>query len=387
MRHAILESAEAELKCGPLMTSGNLSLLDRPRRMLLISRGERHPQPQTPWLRHTVSAVRACAANGEVLVAGLSRVAYETALWVTRKENGAAIVVLDREPESDLLATLPRSHLLIWPAKECPAREVQSRRDALIAQFSDRAWAIHVRSGGNMAKLAARLTARDVPVETWPDSERRDAKAVRKIRKATPVSESAPSISEQWNYLTHFTREPDGPWPGEPRTDYLNWLCSGAAGERRDGFAALCRILELQRIIGCGRLIPGGAPMVCLTALHPQTAYGSRRWRRGLLRWTFSPYGICIRRHALTDARPVHYVSDEAMKTEHPTAQSFLQRQKSGGFDWTQESEWRSPGDVDLSDFRNEDMIACVSTRAEAEIITARYSLQTLVLTDAQAFA
>ena len=127
--------------------------------------------------------------------------------------------------------------------------------------------------------------------------------------------------------------------------------------------------------------------MVCLTALHPQTAFESRRWRRGLLRWTFSPYGICIRRHALTGARPVNYVSDEAIKTENASALPFLQRQRSGGFDWTQEAEWRARGDVDLREFRNEDMFACVFTQGEADIIAARFSLQTRVLTDTQALA
>jgi hypothetical protein len=189
-------------------------------------------------------------------------------------------------------------------------------------------------------------------------------------------------LPADWDYLTHFTREPDGPFPGESCSDYLSWLCSGPAAERRDAFAALRRILTQRRIDGCGRLIAGGASMVCLTALHPMLAKSLRRWRKGLRRWSFTPYGLAIRCSAAQKlgAKPVRYVSQSVIHAANSDEQAFMQRDRAGEHDWSAEAEWRIAAALDFAAVDASDLLACVATPAEETEITQTFQLRCLVL-------
>ena len=384
MPHPILRAAEAATGI-QLAHSGELGLLDRPRRMLLVSRGERNPQPDTPWLINVIDAARRAAEAGEVLVSALGRIPYEASVWTAARQGGAAVLVLEAslnaaDPRLSILPD-PDRRLLIWPASPLNARDAPQRRDALIAALCDRAYAIRIRNGGNMARIAASLAARGVPVEKYGNEVKEQRPNVRRAQ-ASPETLHDVQIPADWDYLTHFTREPDGPFPGETRSDYLSWLCSGPAAERRDAFAALRRILKQRRVAGCGRLISGGAPMVCLTALHPMLAKSLRCWRKGLLRWSFTPYGLAIRRGAAQKlgAKPVRYVSQSGLRAANPDEQCYMQRDCAGEHDWSAESEWRIAAALDFAAVDANDLLVCVATPTEEAEITRTFQLRGLVL-------
>ena len=178
-------------------------------------------------------------------------------------------------------------------------------------------------------------------------------------------------------YLTHYTREPEGAWPGEARADYLRWLCGGVPFQRRDAFAALCRILSERLIRGNGRLMPGGAAMSCFTALPPANVLGLRRWRRGLLRWSFTPYAIALRKDAAVrfGCRAVVYADVEQIQNAPAAEREYMQRAVSGEYCWKEEAEWRVRGDVDLSRVDGTDLLALVETPGQAAFISERYSV------------
>lgn len=381
MNHAVIDAAASALDA-TLDYHGDLALLDLPRRALLVSRGERHPQPDTAWVAAITAAVRQLVSGGETLVTGVDRVAYDAALWVCAQHGGAAILALASAParSDEWRAFLPARHLLVWPQQRVKRAAVRHARDLLVAWLVDRAYAIHVRKGGHMAELAALLAQRNCPVEAWPLPPAGLKRAVRHARAGT----SAPAIrriapqSGAWDYLTHYTREPDGPWPGETRGEYLRWLCSGPPFTPRDAFAGLCHILQEKRIRACGRLMPGRAPMVCFTACPPEQMAALRRWRSGLHRWSFTPYGLAVRKEKLIQlgARRVTYVSRNVLATAAPGTREFMQRERSGDYDWSQEAEWRVAGDADLSDIEPADMLVLVATPEEAQRVEKSASLR-----------
>lgn len=386
MPHPVLKAAEAELGAR-LDHRGDLALLDGPRRCLLISRAEKTPRPDSPWIRATVEAVRVLLSRGETLVSGAGRTGYDAALWVCAENSGRAIVALAAEPGScdDLPGILPRRHLLVW-LRESPkdTAAAQALRDRLMGELADRAFAIHVRKSGNMAALAARMGERNIPVESFKSagSPAPPVIALAQFETGTLADRRILPDANGWDYLTHFTREPDGAWPGEERGAYLRWLCAGVPFAPRDAFGALRRILSEKRIRACGRLMPGGAPMVCFTALHPTQTIPLRRWRSGLLRWSFTRYGLAIRKGALQRyaAQAVLYQTREAMQSAPLDARRFMQLQKSGKYEWSAEAEWRAASDVDLSNVPAESLLALVATVHEASDITRCFGVRAVAI-------
>src|SRR5437868_320209 len=139
MTHPVLDTAAAALGV-PLDYRGDLALLDGPRRCLLISRAEKSPRPDSPWLQATVDAVRESHARGETLVAGTGRIAYDAALWACAERGGRAIVALASAPDisDESQRIVPPKSLLFWP-RETPkdSAAAQTLRDRLMGELSD----------------------------------------------------------------------------------------------------------------------------------------------------------------------------------------------------------------------------------------------------------
>jgi hypothetical protein len=380
MTHPVLESAARSLGV-PLVTRGDLTLLDRPRRALLISRTPRQPTPTTPWVRSTLAATAASAALGEVLVTGAGRTPFDLALLqAMRLQSGAIVALATAAAASELpCGLLPDAHLLVWPEQPTPKTQAPARRDLLMGALADRAHCIQVRKNGNMAAVRAAMQARGCDISTrfqCADNEAFPAE------KTPPCTEFAPP-EDSWLRLTHFTREPDGAWPGEECCAYLGWLAGGENSPPRDGFGALCRILEQRRIRASGFLMPDSARMVCFTAHPPAQALTLRRWRRGLRRWTFAPYGLAMPKLLLQElgAKPVLYASEAAIKAAPKTARRWMQVDQAGaGLRWSGEAEWRVAEDVDLAAVNAASLLALVTHPAQAAEIKRRFGIAARVL-------
>ena len=142
-------------------------------------------------------------------------------------------------------------------------------------------------------------------------------------------------------------------------------LCLPPVFERRTG-----------RLIATGQAIRAGARVVSFTAIPLAELDRRRVFRPHRGRWDFEPYGIAIRQCWLErrGARPVRY-GDEAMWTRLTASQRpFFQYSKTRGdgdhtTDWSEEREWRYPGDVDLSCLTHDDALLFVPSRGEAEVL------------------
>ena len=192
----------------------------------------------------------------------------------------------------------------------------------------------------------------------------------------TPPSESVSIQSlppaDDWQFLTHWTRQRHGPWPDQAEQDYLDDLI--LARSDHSALAALCRIVHRQRLIASGRSIRGGFRVVSFTAVPLAELCHLRVFRTHRGRWDFERYGICIRRDWLEQrgARPVQYGDDDLWAATAPDDRPFFQlaktRSRSGSapIDWSVEREWRHVGDVDLSDLPPDAALLFVPTEAEA---------------------
>jgi len=330
--------------------AGDTSLLLRRLRVLLVSRDTSAPAPTSPWLRALCSDAERAIDEGETLLTGTGRVAYELPLLLSAKAD-APLVVLQKEDETPVVTLPPDSLRLILKG-----RVSDTARDAFLGELVTTASRIAVRSGGNMAALAEKIAARGGHVRFVCIAENDPTP-----RQRWPKRELSGTFDD-WPYLTHFTREADEAWPGETREDYLKWLSDPKSSQRK-AFATLCRILCEQRVRGAGRFIRGGTPVTCWTELPPDRVAGLRCWRKGLRRWNFTPYGIAIHRDTIEElgARAVRYDATEA--------DPFTQTPRSGTYDWTAEREWRVLGDVDLSRVPKEKMLVLTATELESETI------------------
>jgi hypothetical protein len=352
-------------------------------------------------------------AAGEAIVTGVGRDPYELALREARRQHGAAMVVLGEPPreaaDEAWRELLPERHVLVWSERHVHEQDVGSRgrlpsgrrhdevrlreRDLLIGRLADRAWAIAVRRGGIMAAVAAELRQRGCAVDEGDrcgGASRGEREARNGIDPASSIEHPAsvlqsrihPIAQPLSSYLTHYTREPDGAWPGETRGEYLDWLIDGPLGSRRDAVDALKRILDEGRIHASGRLMPGREPMISFTAAPPEDVAKLRRFRASLHRWDFRPYGIAIRRDVLErlGAHPVRYLSEAELKRLPPDERLFAQKHEPPGTNWSSEEEWRLRGDLRLAELPREAVVVLAPTQRETEMLAARLGCGVCVL-------
>ncbi|MBI3828353.1 MAG: hypothetical protein HY291_02480 [Planctomycetes bacterium] len=223
-----------------------------------------------------------------------------------------------------------------------------------------------------MAAVAAMIRARGGAVDE------RFAVAVSrgKAAKEAPLDQArlkpAPPRGD-WPFLTHYTREPDGAWPGESPAAYANWLAFGPREARRDAVDALRRILAMREIVASGRLMPASTPMVSFTARPPWELGEIIRWRRGLRRWTVRPYGLAIRREALErlGAQAVAYTTKAALAKLPPEERLFAQSDE-----WAREAEWRVRGACLFSGLPHEALRVIAPSAEEARILEREFGVE-----------
>lgn len=205
----------------------------------------------------------------------------------------------------------------------------------------------------------------------WPEGAAADWPAV-----SLPVPGPIISVptSDNWDFLTHWTRRQWGPWPGESEEEYRDQLILGVADADRSAAAALRRIVLQGVIRATARTIRGGVAVVSFTAVPLAEVSRRRVFRPHRGRWDFEPYGICIRRAWLEQrgARAVRYGEDADWAQLPPGERPFFQRRASGPrrgmpIDWAEEREWRHPGDVHLRELPPSEGLLFVPSHEEAQ--------------------
>ena len=305
-------------------------------------------------------------------------------------------------------ALLPVPYSETNDGQECPSSELPLSDRVLIAA-ADRVLALQVRSNGNLHQLLrARLTdpawptasvwlalgeslvSADVATELqslgavgwWLFVA--DASGIRPQKSAEKHPDARRIDHEEFpwpggDYLVHWTRRRDGPWPDQSETDFIDDLLLSRESTSHSAFAALSRIVQQQRLIASTAGIRGETGVVSFSAIALSELAKRRTFRAHRGRWDCDDFGLCIRRDWLQarGAKPVNYGDDPSWLTLSDSERPFFQlrttRARRGAkiIDWSQELEWRVPQDVNLSKASRDDLLLFVPTQAEAQQLAA----------------
>jgi hypothetical protein len=268
--------------------------------------------------------------------------------------------------------------------------------DELAFAVSDLVRVIHIRKTGNIDRLARRYAAEgpgplvmrlvgDVQPSAGPPASHLEGDGMIAWYLYGPGSTGtsdrpsgllpSPLLEPdqlKGEYLSHWTRAERHPWPDQTSLSQFDRLFLDE--DRLSGpLETLCRILVQQRLLASGRLIRGGRPVVCFTAVPLREFRRRRIFRPQLSRWDFEPFGVVVRRRVLQrlGARPVKYVRQPA-----PPAGARAHSQpvvhvgnRSAAMDWSAEREWRLCGDLDLRQLGPDEAAVFVPDQAAARVV------------------
>lgn len=186
-------------------------------------------------------------------------------------------------------------------------------------------------------------------------------RAAEKHRVTKAASISRLPFAPPWPYLSHWTRAPQGAWPGETDDQFLDNLVLGRPGADHSVLATLARIVAQRRIASTSTVSRGNRGVVSFTEVPIEEFSQRRVFRKHLARWDFEPYGISISKEWLRSrgASPVIYGDESAWKSLSHDQSPFFQVSQSRvsrenrectSIDWTAEREWRHVGDLDLDE-------------------------------------
>ena len=206
--------------------------------------------------------------------------------------------------------------------------------------------------------------------------------------KIRPVSETE-LLASPWQYLSHWTRRQDGPWPDQNRRDWLDELILEHPGRNRSALASLRRIVCQQKLLATDAAIRGGHQVVCFSATPLARWSSLRTYRAHRSRWDFEPYGICIKRKWLEQhgARPVIYGDNDDWKQLAEHQRPFFQHRfghkssRTTRWDWSIEQEWRYPANLSLKKLPTWAGFVFVPSREQASSL-ANYSRWPVVYLD-----
>ncbi len=354
---------------------------------LLNSRKPRRFGPDEPWLRSTLRLGYEIARQGHVLCTSVGTIGYECALFGAAMGGGSIEAFVSPDAASSVMDCLPPKtasderlsiRFLSSDSAEQPNAEVA--RDRAVMDAADLVIAVAIRAGGHMESLLRARFDQGKLVQVaapWDDGpltrgNRRLAESgvphidpsllhALQDQESFVEVEHRPwdSFFPEWKTsrlsgptLAHFTRAAEGPWPEQTRGEYLEDLWYGGMRARRDGEAALRRILTMGTLRASSRLIRGGHAVVSLTAAAPERIGELYRYRPHLVRWDFEPWGMVFDRDWLVKqgARPVHYLPGSSFRTLSTDERPWFQKHEPPGCDYSMEEEWRVLGDLNFAD-------------------------------------
>jgi hypothetical protein len=403
-----------------LFAWGNPAAAANPATAILCSRQSLAILPHSSFLETLKSVVFMTTRAGHTIVSSYGTVSYNA---VTTLNRGSLTIVvcpgalpfMDDENRLqqflnthngffDLQNTLFVTSTL--PNTPISASEGMVRRDRIVAGLSETLAAVDVRPGGNMEKIIGYAVRSVVPVHvvnTVPP--RRTRQRVRlvpnhsgegslgihsgtflgqgRLRPGPGMAHTKPktntnTLTDVSPVLYHYTKSAPGPWPGQSLAEYWNSLLNNDRDCGHTGRDTLCNILSEQRIRGSGRLIRTREPVVCFSELPPEKLSSIMRWRRGLRSWSVEPYGVGIHAAILAQlgAKPVTYGLPHEYQTMPSQEKYLFQVNRSKGYLWTGELEWRLRGDLCLADIPQDRVVVVVASRADVTFLRSLFNYQ-----------
>ncbi len=294
-------------------------------------------------------------------------------------------------------ASFPRSILTCMAeAVICPKATRMVCRDRLLALVSDLHCVLELRRRGNLLEILE-MQQREQVRPLWvyrPAAGTRENEGNLKLLEDFPQSAAGFSIADfvspeespakrktphhtlrlldansiNWqDYLYHYVRSCSGPWPGQSYRDFLMGLFRDDFLAGHTALEALVRVLVEGRIRAGSRIVRGNHAVISWTSRPPAELDAIRRWNPALIRWTFEPYGVAVRRRVLRElgAKPAIYGSSAVYARLRPGDRFRFQLHEPPRCSWKIEREWRLPRDLELAGIGSNEAFAFVPAAPE----------------------
>jgi hypothetical protein len=374
------------------------------------SRKPKLVSPQAEWLQVLRALLPFLAAYNVGFASSLGSTTYDLVTVAVREVGSRLLLVLPTPLEgfgesknSPLFDAASLPGLVLTCATEavnCPKSMRLVCRDRLLAFVSDVHCILELRPRGNLVKIIEKQQKEPGRLQWIYRPESSNAANAGNLKILQDFPQSATSFSRtdlgiirascgtakvlrhsfqviqpkeiKWeDYLYHYTRSCPGPWPGQSYKDFLLSLLHNEPLAAHTALAALIRILFESLIRASSRIVRGDHAVVSWTSGPPPDIDAIRRWNPALIRWTFEPYGIAVKRKVLRElgARPAIY-APSTIYEKLPGKERFrFQLHDPPQCSWKNEREWRLPHDFDLTHLSRDEAFGFVSTASDLETL------------------
>jgi hypothetical protein len=330
-----------------LFARGDPLILDEEAACIVNSRKARRVDPNDPWIPATISLFQLASKRVRTFVSSYGTLSYGLVSTLTQRSPHSLVIVCDGvlpfmeaservedflERHEDLFSPNHTLFLSPYPPGSLPPAPARwKERDGLVVALSSQVFVAAIRKGGTMDEIVRTACTRPIdivvmqPEKITPTTSGNlrvlNHPSVARIEPISiqtqphPAEESGDVFRgsvqpkrrdlrlrewpEQGSHLIHYTRSCSCPWPGQTWGAYCKSLIDHREDAAHTGFHTLLHILEEGRIRASHRLTRGAVPVVSFTECLPRELEGIMKWRRGLIRWSFEPYGIGVAKEAL----------------------------------------------------------------------------------------
>ena len=187
------------------------------------------------------------------------------------------------------------------------------------------------------------------------------------------------------DYLAHWTRRCNGPWPNQTNDEFQDELIFHSKGSEHDRVNTLIKILADQTLIAGNNVTRDHHRVVCFTEVPLDEFCQRRTFRSHLNRWDFETVGIAIKKQVLQNlgARRVIYGDESCWQNLDKNLRPYFQK-SDGKIDWSFEKEWRITDNLDLGKINASDAFVFVDDQENARKAAAFTNLPIIVLTASQ---
>jgi len=345
---------------------------------ILNSRQNLHPLGSDLWIKNTKQAVRKLIGQDVTVLTSVGMKTWELLIYLAVKykiKQRIYVPITSEQKNIDVIAYYTNQFQLSPESTDFCFFEVddlkkdksffQKERDRLIINDADIIYPISIRQDSTLKLLYSKCKVAQAVVDKHFTINY--IKNQKSYKYEIDKSKLNPKIDKQLeNYLIHWTRTTNGPWPDEIFYDYYKTIVSSKKEYAHSAYDTLLRILSEKKLRASSRHYRKGISAVAFSELKPSDAISLMKWRARYHEMSFEPFGIGIKKNTAgkIGIRKVIYGDRKIFGSLGAIDKPYYQSIGTKGF-WIPEKEWRFIGDIDLSKINKDDLKIIVWNQEE----------------------
>jgi hypothetical protein len=347
--------------------------------VVLNSRQQLQPSRRLSWVQKTIEAVEFLRQTNAGLISSIGMPTWEllTSLGAINELPLRIIIPAETEERFAQLCveTVEQYRLNQSVVSFIRCENSSGIRDKIAIARADQIVPISIRPGGLLEELLTGARASGASV-------RPDFQTVFKQRTA-PLAYSLEGVSlnpELYQlpdeYVVHWTRATNSPWPNETKLDHYRSILESDRYPRQ-AIDSLNRIISSGLITATAKNMPHSTRTVSFSDAAPHDVIKLIRWRSRQRLMSFEPYGVGLERELALKLgiKPVIYF-DRHDEERNLKVDPWLWQSQGVITDWRAEQELRCLGDFDLRGIPNDQLILFCLTQEEARELRLRHRIR-----------